>query len=285
MSAGADQPATLAARVPRVPLIRIIVALLFVAVPVAALQLAGQTLALGWPVFAPIVILVTFASYHAYVRLIEKRRPVAELARRGAVAQAGIGFLVGAALFGATMLVLWSIGVARIGPGTGWGALVPAFAAALAAAASEEVLLRGVVFRIVSERLGDRAALAISAALFGALHAANPGATLISSVAIALEAGVLLAAAFMVTRQLWLPIGMHAAWNFTEGGVFGASVSGHEVQGLLSSRFEGHDLLTGGSFGPEASIVAVFICLAASAALLGLARVVARSRSATAGPG
>jgi hypothetical protein len=118
----------------------------------------------------------------------------------------------------------------------------------------------------------------MSAALFGLLHAGAAGASIFSTVAIALEAGILLAAAFMITRRLWLPIGLHAAWNFTEGTVFGASVSGGDVRGVLSSRFEGSDLLTGGAFGPEASLVAVIVCLIASAAMVAIART--RSRRA-----
>jgi hypothetical protein len=104
------------------------------------------------------------------------------------------------------------------------------------------------------------------------LHAFNPGATLTSSIAIALEAGVLLAAVFMVTRRLWMVIGLHTAWNFTEGGIFGASVSGGDAHGMLASRFHGPDALTGGAFGPEASIVAVLICLAAGILFLWIAR-------------
>ena len=100
----------------------------------------------------------------------------------------------------------------------------------------------------------------------------QPGATVVSTLAIALEAGVLLAAAFMLTRRLWMAIGLHAAWNFTEGGVFGASVSGGTPYGLLRSRFTGAPLLSGGAFGPEASIVAVVLCLSAGIAFCVYAR-------------
>jgi membrane protease YdiL (CAAX protease family) len=131
--------------------------------------------------------------------------------------------------------------------------------------------MRGVLFRIVEGSFGSWIALAFSAVLFGALHAFNPGATLTSSIAIALEAGVLLAAVFMVTRRLWMVMGLHTGWNFTEGGIFGASVSGGNAHGMLASRFHGPDALTGGAFGPEASIVAVLICLGAGAAFLWLA--------------
>ena len=64
-----------------------------------------------------------------------------------------------------------------------------------------------------------------------------------------------------------MAVGLHTAWNFSEGGIFGASVSGTKPWGFLSSRFDGPTLLTGGSFGPEASIVAVVICVSTGIAL------------------
>jgi CAAX protease family protein len=169
------------------------------------------------------------------------------------------------------LLILVLVGVASVRRDGGLQALSYPFAAALVAAVGEETLMRGVLFRIVERSLGSWIALALSAALFGALHGFNAGATVLSSIAIALEAGVLLAAAYMCSRRLWLPIGVHTGWNFTEGGVFGASVSGGQEHGMLASVFRGPDLLTGGAFGPEASLVAVVVCLALGVAFIVLA--------------
>lgn len=109
----------------------------------------------------------------------------------------------------------------------------------------------------------------VSAALFGLLHALNPGATATSTAAIALEAGILLAAAYAVTRNLWFPIGLHLGWNFTEGGIFGVAVlGGPAAKGIFSVSLAGPRLLTGGRFGPEASLMAIAVCLAAAAVLL-----------------
>jgi uncharacterized protein len=120
-------------------------------------------------------------------------------------------------------------------------------------------------------------ALLVTSVLFGAGHAFNPGATVLSSIAIAVEAGVLLAAAYAVTGRLWFPIGLHAAWNFTEGTVFGMSVSGFgATKGLIVGALRGPTILTGGRFGPEASIVAVLVCV--SAAFLIVWRVVRLGR-------
>jgi hypothetical protein len=108
--------------------------------------------------------------------------------------------------------------------------------------------------------------------LFGLMHLPNPAATVLSAAAIALEAGVMLAAAYMVTRRIWLAIGIHIAWNFTQGGIFGLPTSGVQSSGFLEGHVRGSSLLTGGAFGPEASIVAVVVCLAAGVYLLRLAR-------------
>jgi hypothetical protein len=80
---------------------------------------------------------------------------------------------------------------------------------------------------------------------------------------------VLLAAAYVLTGRLWFPIGLHAAWNFTEGSLFGMSVSGYNTEpGLLAGTLKGSVILTGGAFGPEASIFAVAVCLAVAVLLL-----------------
>jgi hypothetical protein len=127
------------------------------------------------------------------------------------------------------------------------------------------------VFRIIEQALGSWIALGISAVIFGALHLLNLGATLANAAAITVEGGVLLAAAYMLTRRLWLCIGLHIAWNFTQGGIFSVAVSGGSSEGLLQARMVGPDWLTGGRFGAEASVVAWVICAAAGITLLVLA--------------
>ena len=102
-------------------------------------------------------------------------------------------------------------------------------------------------------------------------HLPNPEATALSSAAIALEAGVMLAAAYMLTRRVWLAIGIHMAWNFTQSGIFGAPTSGVPSPGFLEGQLHGPALLSGGTFGPEASIVAVTVCLALGLYMLRLA--------------
>jgi hypothetical protein len=207
--------------------------------------------------------------YVVLVRSIEQRG-VHELAPRAMQGVAGI--ILGLALFSAVFGLLYLIGVAQWrGISARFDVTLVVLAASILAAVGEELAFRGALFRILEERSGTATALLISAAVFGLLHALNPGATVVSTVAIALEAGILLGVAYALTRNLWFPIGLHLGWNFTEGGIFGVSVSGGPaVKGVFSVALAGRSLLTGGKFGPEASIVAIAVCVAAAVVLLVL---------------
>ncbi|MES2358626.1 MAG: CPBP family intramembrane glutamic endopeptidase [Gemmatimonadota bacterium] len=210
--------------------------------------------------FEVIGAIVMVVAYLVYVRVVE-RRGVPELALGPAPKEFAAGFLLGALLFTVTIGIIWALGDYAIVGVNHWTAILSPLALGLGAGVLEEVLFRGVIFRITEEWIGSWGALAFSSLLFGAGHLANPHATLTSALAIALEAGVLLGAAFMITRRLWLPIGLHAAWNFTQSGIFGAPVSGTVPHGLFVSTLSGPAWATGGGFGPEASLPAVLVSL------------------------
>ncbi|MGH8199343.1 MAG: lysostaphin resistance A-like protein [Steroidobacteraceae bacterium] len=231
----------------------------------------APTSAVDWMSIGAALVLAAalLGLYVALVRSIE-RRAVHELAPR--VIQGIGGIVLGLALFSSVFGLLYLIGVAQWqGISAHFDVALVVLAASILAAVGEELAFRGALFRILEERSGTATALLISAAVFGLLHALNPGATVVSTVAIALEAGILLGAAYALTRNLWFPIGLHLGWNFTEGGVFGVSVSGGPaVKGVFSVTLAGRTLLTGGKFGPEASVVAIAVCLAAAVVLLVL---------------
>jgi hypothetical protein len=154
---------------------------------------------------------------------------------------------------------------------------------------TEELLFRGILFRIVEERAGTWIALMLTGVLFGLSHLFNPHASLWGAIAIAIEAGATLAAAYAATRTLWVPIGLHFGWNFALAGIFGAEVSGNgETEGLLNGVTSGPALLTGGQFGPEGSPYTVVFGVVLTIVFLWLARrrgrMVARRRR-TAGGG
>jgi membrane protease YdiL (CAAX protease family) len=221
-------------------------------------------------VFALLAIAILITIYRLLVQWTEKRA-ASELSAHRAIPMFAEGALIGFALFCAVIAVLAGYGAAHIGGIAGYDGLIKAAAGALVAAVGEEIALRGGVYRLLEEGFGTLIAVAISGAIFGLLHAANAGATTASTLAIALEAGILLAAAYALTRSLWLPIGLHFGWNFTEGGIFGAAVSGGKSHGLIATTFSGPDWLTGGAFGPEASVPAVILCLVAAMILLAFA--------------
>ena len=93
-----------------------------------------------------------------------------------------------------------------------------------------------------------------SSAIFSLLHLFNPGASIPALIGL-FAAGLLFAYAYLATRQLWLPIGLHLSWNLSEGPIFGFPVSGLPGQGLLEVDVSGPALITGGAFGPEAGLV------------------------------
>jgi uncharacterized protein len=222
-----------------------------------------------------IVIASTCLIYCGYVRLFE-RRPTVELSRERSLREFASGSAVGFGVIAMTIASLWLGGYYRVqGIGllpsaavlVGLG-LVPAFV--------EEIIVRGIIFRITEESLGTWLAIVISGLFFGFSHMLNPGATWLAAVCIAVEAGLLLAAAYITTRRLWFAIGMHFAWNFTLGGIFGGIVSGQAVRGLLKSTLTGPELLSGGEFGAESSIFAVVVCT--SMAIFLLVRAVRNDR-------
>lgn len=260
-------------RVLRFPVVQIIVAVFFIAIPFAVVSTPFNLFVTDKPlrrVGALLLAAVVLAAYSAYVRVMEKR-PVTELSGRRAVSQLSVGVAFGALLFSATVGILATLGVYQVTGNNGWLTMLAILPASILSGVLEEVLIRGIVFRILEQWLGSWLALGISAVIFGVLHLLNPGATLLNAAAISIEAGVLLAAAYMLTRRLWLCIGIHIAWNFTQGGIFSVAVSGGESKGLLQSRMVGPDWLTGGKFGAEASVVALGICFAAGIVLIVLA--------------
>jgi membrane protease YdiL (CAAX protease family) len=212
-----------------------------------------------------------FAVYWLFVRFVE-RRTVSELAPTNLGRELGIGLAIGAGLYTVSVLVLMALGIYRIEGLNPVSFMLPAVALALSSGVFEELVFRGVLFRVVEEALGSWISLVVSSLVFGLLHLMNPGATLIGAIFISVEAGLLLAAAYMLTRRLWMSIGFHMAWNYTQSAVFSGIVSGGVSDpGLIRPVIDGPDMLTGGQFGLEASLVACAVCTTTGVVLLVMA--------------
>ncbi|HVU30433.1 MAG TPA: type II CAAX endopeptidase family protein [Sphingomicrobium sp.] len=267
------------------PLWRRIVDYPLVAMLIAtAIYIAAVALGLGLrPVHLPLgpgpralvhaiveVGIVLVAYKLVIVRLGEHPRD--DLRSKGALRDLGLGLLAGFLIFSAIVALAAIVGVYRItGPGDTSRVLLELTGTAILPGFMEELLFRGILFRWIEEFAGSWAALVVTSALFGLAHILNPNATWFSSFAIAVEAGVLLGGAYMLTRSLWFPMGLHAAWNFTQGEIFDVPVSGINQHGLVEAKLTGPDLLSGGQFGLEASILALFVATAVGIWIVWLA--------------
>lgn len=211
------------------------------------------------------------AFYAGWTRFIE-RRPLSELSLSGAGREWGTGMLIGAGLYTACILVLMALGMYRIDGLNPWTFVIPAIAMALSSGFIVELFFRGILFRSVEDMAGSWISLAVSALVFGFVHLANPAGTITGAIYISIEAGILLAAAFMLTRRLWLSIGFHMAWNYTQSAIFSGIVSGSISEpGLIRSNIRGPEVLTGGSFGLESSVLAFAFCTMTGLVLLFMA--------------
>lgn len=215
--------------------------------------------------------LAAIGVYVAWGKIIE-RREVCELSTPGLGQEWAIGALCGAGLYTASAAVLMLLGIYKVEGLNPVLFLLPNLAMAIKSGVFEELLFRGVLFRSVEAMFGSWAGILVSSVAFGIVHLLNPGTTLGGAIYIGIEAGLLLSAAYLVTRRLWICMGFHMAWNYFQSAVFSGVVSGAVSDpGLLQATIEGPELLTGGSFGMEHSVVALVICTTAGVILLLIA--------------
>lgn len=215
--------------------------------------------------------LAAIALYFAYGKFIE-RRDVTELATPDMGREWGIGLLIGVGLYTACAVALMLLGYYRVEGLNPVAFALPAVALAIKSGVFEELIFRGVLHQSVETILGSWAGIVVASFVFGFLHLMNPAATLAGAVYISIEAGLLLSAAYMVTRRLWMCIGFHMGWNFVQEGIYSGVVSGGPGEpGLLKAVIDGPTLWTGGSFGMEQSIFALVFCTTTGVILLLMA--------------
>ena len=204
-------------------------------------------------------------GYWAYVNRVERRK-LTELSGSGALAEwargAGLGVLLGLL----TLAPLGGLGVYRIqGSGDSFP-LLEQIPEMLLVSVFEELLIRGVIFRIAEQAWGSRRALVFSTVVFVAAHL--PGEISLIGMLVTAAASLAFTAAYQLRRRLWLPMGMHFAWNYLFSAVFSVPVSGHEASGWLHGSMSGPDWLSGGAYGIEASATALLVWAVAAALLL-----------------
>ncbi|WP_199408963.1 CPBP family intramembrane glutamic endopeptidase [Cohnella sp. OV330] len=232
---------------------------------------AGGMVSLIWTLIDGLVVVLIYKLTMRYLA----RRSAPELAKRRAGIETVMGVLIGTIFILVSTFIIVALGGYSLqwaGHADMSAALITSIGTALGGAIVEELIFRGLLFQALYKWGGDWLALAVTSLFFGVAHLGNPGATLWSGFAIAVEAGVLLGAAYMWRRNLWFTIGLHFAWNALES-LLGILVSGHAAAGLFTVKMKGAALLTGGHFGLEGSIVPVSISLLISVPMLiGAAR-------------
>lgn len=281
-----DEALTAAPRVPlvplgqrilRFPLTRIVLATVFFMLPFLLLQAVATHIfedklfsRLGQVLGACLGCL----SYAFYVTRIERRR-LSELALSGALQEYSVGFVLGGLMVCLSVVVIAAFGGLHSltwAPGANLGVLMLPLLMHTTVGLIEEVVMRGIFFRVVQEYLGSWLALLASGLLFGAMHLFNDHASALGIANTAI-AGVFFAAAFLLTGRLWLCAALHTGWNFFQDGIFSLAVSGHEVKtGLLVTELSGPDWLTGGAYGIEGSAIDLALVAVAAALVVWLAR-------------
>lgn len=247
----------------RNPAVRFVLFLLVLAVfsLIAVFPLAGlggrglNSVTVAW-----LQIAVAVAAYLVLAMAVERRVPPYELAPNR-TAGLVVGLVVGTVLFAVCFGLIALLGGYRFeGVDSGYRWAEPLLVLGASAGIAEEILMRGVLFRLGEELIGTWFSAILSGLVFGFLHLGNPEATLVGATAIALEAGIMFGLLYALTRSLWVCIGLHAAWNMTQGPLLGIPVSGSGFSdGWLNTVQVGPDWLTGGRFGAEASLVTVIV--------------------------
>lgn len=216
----------------------------------------------------PAAFLFTLLATWACTRLRkEPLSSVGYLMDRRWFSQIAWGTLWGIGTVLAVVGMIWAIGGVRfeLNPARSVGTLMTGLYIFLFAALMEENLYRGFIFQRLLDGIGIWPAQIAMASLFAMLHWGNPGMQGSTEIVATLDlflGAVLLGLAYLRTRSLALPVGLHLGWNWTQGNVLGFHVSGFDHAGWLQPIFQGRaEWLTGGAFGPEASIFSPLISL------------------------
>ena len=208
-----------------------------------------------------IVFILLLLCYRLYTKIVE-HRPAYEIGAASSLKEIDVGFIIGGGLVLIIIGLLSALGYYRIAGTNHWTILIDAILLFGIGAFLQELVFRIIVFRLVEELLGTWLAVVIIALLFAAAHLGNPDASMSTTAFLVLQ-DLLLSAAFIYTRRIWLVWGIHAGWNFLQDGVFGMPNSGvTKLPSWITPQITGPNWLTGGGFGIEATFLVTILCLA-----------------------
>lgn len=214
---------------------------------------------------AVVSIVIFMLLYSLYVRFTEKRKAY-EISREKSIVEFGWGFLISLAIVGFMVLLMVLLGYYRVTEIDSPLIIIDSFFFFGMGAFLQVLAFRLVLFRLFEELLGTWFAFILVAAIFGVAHLQNPNTSLWSTLALIIS-DILLVAAFIYTRRIWLVWGIHLGWNFFQDGIFGMPNSGiTDFQSWIQPGISGPEWISGGSFGIEASVIAV--CLSIGVAIV-----------------
>lgn len=233
---------------------------------------AGSNRRLLMAVSRPLLMVFLLLAYTWMLRVLDRvpRHPLAAMGLPGgrrAIGDSIFGLLLGSAMVIFAVAIIGWKGNLQIGTdvhGIRTGALLVEVLLVLSTAAmAEEIAFRGYPFQRLVETTGPGGAIALMSALFGSLHLANPNSSTVGLLNTMLI-GIVFSVAYLRSRTLWLPWGMHWGWNAVLGAGVGLPVSGFDMSVGIRAKATGPLWLTGGAYGPEASLA----CTAAAVVAL-----------------
>jgi membrane protease YdiL (CAAX protease family) len=220
-------------------------------------------------------ILESAAAVLIYIFVFKfyEKRKITELSSSNFASYANLGFFTGFLLQSLFIFVIYIAGNYSIIQTNPFSNMVPAFTSAIMAGFVAEILIIGVVFRLIENQFGTAISITIMIIIFIIAHSGVKDGNLISVLSTSINAGLLLPAVYVFSRSLWFPIFMHFAWDLTEPEIYGAiNPSISITKSLFDSKISGPRLITGGPLGPQNSIQALIICLALGLIFLQLAK-------------
>lgn len=274
-------PVSRVGKIIQFPLIRIVVASGFM-IPVFLLSkgfskglnplLSENSLVFARYFEAAVSFVLLLWAFILYTKYIEKRKAL-EIFDGGWSGETGTGFLASLILVGIVVGVLFFSNCLIVSGIIGNKRFVfDLFVRFFMSAFIEELLFRLIIFKLTEELLGTWFALLIQVLLFGFAHGLNDNATLFTTFSVVIVGGLVYCGAYIYARSLWLPLGFHWGWNFSQSGIFSMPNSGTPYEGWLITNISGPEWLTGGNWGIEGSYVAISLCLVIGIALLLLAK-------------
>lgn len=218
--------------------------------------------------YAPLLIGALVSLYLTHHKIFKRPLATTGFQKTGFLREIGLGYALAFALLLVGFILLWMVGYIEISkidwrPNLFFGFIL----FFLIQSSLEEVISRAFMIPSLTHRFNPIVALVISSSIFAIVHMSNPNVTIISLLNICM-AGVLMGLLFMTTERIWMPIGLHAGWNFLQGSFFGFEVSGYDVYSLIDSKEVGPDMITGGAFGFEGSLLSLLLLTVVSAYII-----------------